>query len=131
MTGAVSLALVGGCKQREATYAAECATPLANWGREKDGVGHLRVPQPIYLMTDGSVIWNKAPISDAVLSRYMRQMSSMNPDPHAVLVVSPAARCDRVAKVRAIMAVAELCKGPHPLCSEGWNWQQWPVAGGP
>ena len=73
-TGAVALALVGGCQQREPTYAADCATPPAHWGTEKGGIGHLRAPQPIYLMSDGSVIWNKAPISDAILARYMHQM---------------------------------------------------------
>lgn len=131
LAGAVALALVGGCERREATYAAGCATPPGHWGTEKGGIGHLRVPQPIYLMTDGSVIWNRAPISDDVLYRYMHQMSGMSPEPHAVLVVSPAAPCDRVAAVRAIMSAAELCQGPHPLCSEGWNWQQWPIAGKP
>ncbi len=59
----MGLAVLGGCKQRDATYAADCATPPGHWGREKDGIGHLRVAQPIYLMTDGSVVWNKALIS--------------------------------------------------------------------
>jgi hypothetical protein len=76
-------------------------------------------------------IWNRVVISDATLRRYVAQMSSMNPEPQAVLDVAPAAACDRVEVVRTIMDAAPLCKGPHSLCSEGWNWKQWPELGGP
>lgn len=123
--------LANGCSGAPATYAANCATPLPHWGREKDGVGHLRMVQPVYLGSDGSILWNKAIISDATLRRYMSQMSVMNPEPQAVLDVSPAVVCDRVEAVRAIMEAAPMCKGPHSLCSEGWNWRQWPELGGP
>lgn len=123
--------LPSGCDRAPLTYAANCSAPLAHWGREKDGVGHLRVVQPVYIGSDGSILWNKAVISDTTLRRYMSQMSSMNPEPQAVLDVSPSAACSRVGAVRAIMDAAPMCKGPHSLCSEGWNWRQWPELGGP
>jgi hypothetical protein len=123
--------LPSGCDRATTTYAASCSTPLAHWGREKDGVGHLRVVQPVYVGSDGSILWNKAVISDTTLRRYMYQMSSLNPNPQAVLDASPSASCNRVGAVRAIMDAAPMCKGPHSLCSEGWNWRQWPELGGP
>ena len=123
--------LASGCDRALETYAADCSTPLPHWGREKDGVGHLRLVQPVYLGSDGSILWNKAIISDTMLRRYMSQMSIMNPEPQAVLDVAPAAACNRVRAVRAIMNAAPMCKGPHSLCSEGWNWRQWPELGGP
>jgi len=87
--------------------------------------------QPVYIGSDGSVLWNKVAISDATLRLYMSQMSIMNPEPQAVLDISPATACSRVKTIRAIMDAALLCKGPHSLCSEGWNWRQWPELGGP
>jgi biopolymer transport protein ExbD len=120
-----------GCSRTPKTYAANCSTPHAHWGREKDGIGHLRTVQPIYIGADGSTLWNRVAISDATLRRYMAQMSSMNPEPQAVLDVAPAVDCDRVEAVRTIMDAAPLCKGPNSLCSEGGNWKQWPELGGP
>lgn len=123
--------LISGCDRTPPTYAAACSTPFAHWGREKNGIGHLRAVQPVYVGSDGSILWNKALISDDTLRRYMSQMSVMNPEPQVVLDVSPAAPCDRVITVRGIMDANPMCKGPHPLCSEGWNWRQWPETGGP
>lgn len=120
-----------GCNPPPETYAANCSTPLKNWGREKDGIGHLRMVQPIYLATDGSILWNSEVISDAMLKRYMAKVSVLNPEPQIVLDVAPAATCNRVEAVRAILDAAPLCKGQYPLCSEGWNWRQWPEVGGP
>lgn len=120
-----------GCDRGSENYASSCSTPRKHWGREKDGIGHLRTVQPIYIASDGSTLWNKAVISDATLLRYMALMGNMNPEPQAVLEVAPAAACGRVEAVRAIMDTAPLCKGPHSLCSEGWNWRQWPELGGP
>lgn len=120
-----------GCSQPPETYAANCSTPLKNWGREKDGIAHLRPVQPIYLASDGSLLWHEVAISDATLQRYMAQVSVLNPEPHVILEVAPAAACPRVKAIRAIMAEAPLCKGQKPLCSEGWNWRRWPIAGGP
>ena len=123
--------LANGCDQAPMTYAATCAIPLAHWGREKDGIDHLRVVQPIYIGSDGSILWSRVVISDATLRRYMSELSVMSPEPQAVLDVAPAAACTRVKAVRAIMDAAPMCKGPHSLCSEGWNWRQWPELGGP
>ena len=123
--------LANGCDQAPTTYAASCSIPPTHWGREKDGVGHMRVVQPVYIGSDGSILWNKAIISDATLRSYMFQMSTMNPEPQAVLVVSPAAECKRVGAVRSIMDASPMCKGPHSLCSEGWNWRAWPELGEP
>jgi len=128
----VFLAALGtmGCDQTPKTYASNCSTPLKNWGREKDGIGHLRVVQPIYVASDGSTLWNKVVISDATLRYYMAKMSAMAPEPQIVLDIAPTASCDRVKAVRTIMDAAPLCNGPHSLCSEGWNWRQWPELSG-
>lgn len=122
---------VSGCNPKPETYAANCSIPLKHWGREKDGIGHLRTVQPVYLATDGSILWNSEVVSDATLKRYMAKVSVLNPEPQMVLEVAPAATCHRVEAVRAILDAAPLCKGPYPLCSEGWNWRQWPEVGGP
>lgn len=122
---------VAGCNPTPRTYAADCSKPLVGWGREKDGIAHLRTVQPVYIGSDGSILWNQALISDAKLRQYMSQVSAILPEPQLVLDVSPAADCSRVEAVRTIMNAAPLCKGPHPLCSEGWNWKQWPEIGGP
>ena len=119
-----------GCGRAPENYASSCSTPREHWGREKDGIGHLRTVQPIYVASDGSTLWNKTVISDASLRRYMAIMSEMNPEPQAVLDVAPTAPCNRVEAVRAIMDAAPLCEGPQSLCSEGWNWRQWPELSG-
>ncbi|WP_148276527.1 ExbD/TolR family protein [Sphingobium sp. SYK-6] len=121
--------LVTGCSRAPQTYAADCPIPLPHWGREKDGVGHLMMVQPVYLTSDGSILWNKTIISDDTLRRYMMQMSAMKPQPQVVLDVAPSAACSRVAAVRAIMDAAPMCRGPYSHCSEGWNWEQWPELG--
>jgi hypothetical protein len=119
-----------GCGRVPTTYAAHCSTPLAQWGRESDGFGHMRDVQPVYLASDGSILWNKAIITDNTLRLYMSRMSKMRPEPQVVLDVSPTAKCDRVEAVRTIMNAASMCAGPHSLCSEGGNWRQWPEDAG-
>lgn len=128
---ALALFITMGCSRAPDNYATSCSTPRKDWGREKDGIGHLRTVQPIYVASDGSTLWNKVVISDATLRHYMSLMSDMNPEPQAVLDIAPTAACNRVEAVRTIMDDAPLCKGPHSLCSEGWNWRQWPISGGP
>jgi hypothetical protein len=49
-----------GCSHAPETYASSCSTLPTHLGREKDGVGHLRVVQPIYIGSDGLTLWNKA-----------------------------------------------------------------------
>lgn len=128
-SGLLLVALTPGCNHQPRTYAANCSTPLPHWGREKDGIGHLRTVQPIYIGSDGSTLWNKAAISDDTFRRYVMTMSDMNPEPQAILEVAPTAACDRVEAVRMIMDATPLCSGPRSLCSEGWNWRQWPEKG--
>jgi hypothetical protein len=123
--------LVGWCgDDAAATYAAGCSTPLPGWGREADGVGHHLLVQPISIASNGTVLWNQAPISDDTLRDYMNRASSFDPGLHVILEVAPDAPCERVRKIRGIMAGVPLCQGPNPLCSEGANWEQWPVASG-
>lgn len=124
-------AILSGCNQAPPTYSAACATPLPNWKTEKDGVGHLLVVVPVFLATDGSVLWNKAAISDDKLRSYMRKASGMFPMPQIVLQVSPSASCRRVREVRSSMDAAPMCKGPYSRCSEGWKLEEWPMLGGP
>lgn len=86
---------------------------------------------PVFIGSDGSVLWGKVAISDAKLREYMNEASGLNPTPQVILEVSPSALCARVTTVRTIMDAAPMCKGPHSLCSEGWNWKEWPIADGP
>lgn len=122
---------ISGCDRAPDTYSAACATPLRNWGTEKDGVGHLLPIMPVFLTTDGSVLWNKVAISNARLRSYMYKASDLNPVPQVILEVSPSASCQRVQEVRTIMDAAPMCKGPYSRCSEGWNPEEWPMVGGP
>ena len=87
--------------------------------------------QPVLIGSDGSILWNDVVISDAKLRNYMAKVSEFNPEPHIVLEVSPSAACGRVNEVRKIMNDAPICSRRYPLCSEGWNWKQWPETGGP
>ena len=126
----LALCLIG-CRKSPDTYSAACSIPLSHWKTEKDGVGHLLPVVPVYVGTDGTVLMNKEAIPDSQLSTYMDQAIRMNPVPLYILEVSPSAACARVRKVRAIMDASPMCKGPYSHCSEGWNWRQWPVTGGP
>lgn len=125
---AIMLSVSFGCSRAPETYAANCSTPLPHWGREQDGIGDLRFVQPVYVGSDGSILWNKALITDATLRDYVAKMSVMDPYPQVVLEVAPAAACQRVVAVRKIIDAAPFCHGPRSLCSEGSNWKQWPVA---
>jgi hypothetical protein len=87
------------------------------------------VVQPVYLASDGSVLWNHAIVSDNILRRYMMEINSMNPEPQVILEVAPAAACARVTAVRAIMDETPMCSGRYSLCSEGGNWKQWRLNG--
>jgi hypothetical protein len=131
VSAALASLLTIGCSRAPDNYASSCSAPREHWGREKDGIGHLRTVQPIYVASDGSTLWNKVVVSDATLRHYMSVMSAMNPEPQAVLDIAPTAACNRVEAVRTIMDAAPMCKGPQSLCSEGWNWRQWPELGGP
>jgi hypothetical protein len=122
---------LSGCHRTPETYSAACATPLNHWSTEKDGIGHLLEIMPVFIVTDGTALWNKTAISNAQLRAYMNQASDLNPVPQVILEVSPSASCQRVREVRAIMDAAPMCKGPHSRCSEGWNPNQWPMVGGP
>lgn len=116
--------LLTGCSQSSSTYALNCATPPDHWlGQE---IVHMRFVQSVYIRTDGSVLWNKVMISDAILQRYMSRVSTMEPEPQIVLEVAQSASCERVETIRQIMDDAPICKGPHSLCSEGSNWEKWP-----
>jgi len=130
MLGLMALCL-GSCHQSEETYAANCATPPAGWGREADGIGHLRVVQPIFLGNDGSVNWNGSIISDELLKSYVGEAGKLHPQPQLVLEVGPAAKCDRVRAVRSILTSAAICRAPYPSCSEGWSPKNWAIKGGP
>lgn len=127
----VSALALTGCDRTPKTYSAACATPLKDWGTEKNGIGHLLPVMPVFLATDGSVLWNKVAISNVQLRKYMNEASSLNPVPQIVLEVSPSALCERVREVRSIMDSAPMCKGPYSRCSEGWNSKEWPMVGGP
>jgi hypothetical protein len=127
----VLAALLSGCNQASPTYSAGCATPLPNWRTEKDGVGHLLTIRPVFLVTDGSVLWDKVALSNDELRSYMSEASAQNPEPQIVLQVSPSAPCNRVREVRSIMDAAPICKEPHSRCSEGWKPEEWPMFGGP
>lgn len=130
LTVAVSLTLLG-CDRAPKTYSAACATPLPHWGTEKDGIGHLLTVLPVFLASDGYIIWNKAVISKDRLRAYMSEASGLNPLPQIVLEVSPSTSCARVHEVRSIMDEAPICKAAHHRCSEGWNPNEWPLVGGP
>lgn len=132
LTCALALAaILSACNQASPTYSAACATPLPNWKTEKDGIGHLLPIMPVFLVTDGSVLWNKVALSNDKLRSYMSDASALNPAPQIVLQVSPSTSCHRVREVRLIMDAAPLCKKPQSRCSEGWKPEEWPMLGGP
>jgi hypothetical protein len=122
---------VSSCTPERRTYSASCSVPVSHWKTEKDGVGHLMIVFALYIGSDGSILWDKDIISKARLKTYMQRASALNPVPQMILEVSPSAPCSTVEAVRGIMDAAPMCKGPHSKCSEGWNWKQWPVMGGP
>ena len=126
---AMAFGLAGGCSQPPQNYANSCSMPLAHWGREKGGLGHMAIPQPIYVGSDGSILWNRTLIDERQLRDYMHQMSELNPIPQAILEVAPTAPCSRVIAVRNAMDSAAMCKGPYSHCSEGWQWRQWQEKG--
>jgi hypothetical protein len=86
MTWALALAaILTGCDQSSPTYSTACATPLPNWKTEKDRVGVLLPIMPVFLVTDGSLLWNKVALSNDRLRRYMNEASALNPVPQIIL----------------------------------------------
>jgi hypothetical protein len=124
ITFAFSVFLTG-CERPAQTYSAACSTPLSNWRTEKDGLIHEGIALPVYVGSDGTILWDKNNISDAQLGTYMRELHELNPVPLVVLEISPSAPCKRVKAIRTIMDAAPVCKGPHSHCGEGWNWREW------
>lgn len=120
-----------GCDRIPETYEAACHTPSPGWGTEADGIGHLLPFLSIVLAADGTLRWGRASLSNDALRTYLDRAGHLSPAPQIVLEVSPAARCDRVREVRAIMDRAPICRGPHSRCSEGRDPARWHVAGGP
>jgi hypothetical protein len=131
LTAVLLIAGLSACKETPQTYASSCSIPLSKWRTEKDGIRHLAVVMPVYVGSDGSVLWSKAAISDAQLRKYMLELGGLNPVPQVVLEVSPSASCERVRAIRAIMDATPVCQNQYTRCSEGWNWKQWPITGGP
>jgi biopolymer transport protein ExbD len=125
------VAILFGRNQASPTYNAACATPLPNWKTEEDGVGHLLPIMPVFLATNGSVLWNKVAVSNDKLRLFMNEANALNPVPQIVLQVSPTASCRRVHEIRSIMDAAPMCKGPQSRCSGGRKPEEWPVFGGP
>jgi hypothetical protein len=105
-----------------------CPPPPANWGRAKDGIGHLRPVLSIVIRRDGTVLYGGRPVSDRKFTRYMIEAGSMNPQPQVVLDVTNRPNCKRLQQVRTIMVPTPIC---HHLCSEGANWRTWRISGGP
>lgn len=122
---------ISACARVPQTYAASCSTPSANWRTEKDGIGHLNVVMPVYVGSDGSILWSRNSISDAQLQNYMDELSSLNPVPQVVLEFSPSVPCERVRIIRSLMDATPVCQNRYARCSEGVNWKAWPITGGP
>ncbi len=125
------IASTAACDQSPKTYSANCSTPLPHWGREKDGTGHLLPVIPVFIGSDGSILYTGRVISTTTLREYMLSVSNFVPEPQIILEVSPSASCDRVSVIRKIMNDAPICKEDRSHCSEGWNYKQWPEYGGP
>lgn len=129
---AVALA---GCSRAPETYARSCAVPSPGWGRSKHGVVHLATVMEIQIDAAGVARWwalgSSEVVSDAKIRQYMKWADTALPSPQLVLNPAPAAPCDRVVAVRAIMNKAQLCQEKPLLCSEGNDWEKWPIVGGP
>ena len=117
--------ILSACQRGTETYAAGCSIPLAGWGREADGLYELRPTMPIYLTSDGSLLWNRKAISNPELGRRLNEAASFTVAPQVVLEVAPSAECTRVGAVRDVMNDTQLCRDGG--CSEGWNHNQWPL----
>jgi hypothetical protein len=127
--------LLAGCVPDGETYAKSCATKLSHWRSEKDGIGHLLPVISISVSSAGRLSRtfrsNVSALSDVQLREFMNWANSAIPQPQIVLEVAPDAPCDRVRTVRAIMDESAICHGQYSLCSEGRNWRDWPLVGGP
>jgi hypothetical protein len=124
-----------GCDRTPRLYDAACAVPLSHWGTGKDGIGHLRPVMVISVDQNGAAKWAfrsyETVMSDEKIRRFMSWADEANPQPQIVLDASPSAPCERVETIRRKMDASPICKGPHSLCSEGRNWKDWPLVGGP
>lgn len=131
----ILILLLVGCHRRSANYSAECATPLSHWGTAEDGIGHLRPVIVISIDSRGRAkrVFKsyETHVSDAEIREFMAWANTANPQPHLVLEAVPSAPCSQVTVIRGLMDAAPICRGPHSLCSEGNNWKNWPLVGGP
>ncbi len=122
----LSICLVlSGCSETRRTYDLSCAQPPKRWGTQKEGIGHLRLLNIVKLDDSGHLTWNKLPISDDQLGKFMLQSGNLNPEPQLILEVTERSPCKRVETIRRIMIAAPICQGEYPLCSEGRNWRDW------
>lgn len=103
------------------TYARACHTPLPHWRTESDRLDHegwfheLRIDAQGRLLEDG-----ETHISDAHLADRIRQWESLQPIPQVIVNPDPAAPCDRVQAVRAMLDASRLCRAmQHLNCFEG------------
>jgi len=119
-----------GCGRAPENYASSCSTPRGHWGREKDGIGHLRTVQPIYVASDGSTLWNKTVISDATLQRYMAIMSEMSQSPRRFLKSRLLRRAIALKLFGQLWMPLRYAKGRSRYAAKdgtGGNGQNWAV----
>jgi hypothetical protein len=111
--------LVTSCHQN--TALASCDTPLSNWLRPSDGIGHLLLHNRVTVAADDKIRWNDRVITKTELAHLTFESGKLDPVPQIILQVSPKAKCEAVNAVRRTMNEAPICQNLK-LCGEGQGW---------
>jgi hypothetical protein len=110
------------------TYPNQCQQPLPGWVTNEHGFGILGIASDVRLRRDGTLTFDRKPITDAKLVQYSRQLRDMNPRIFLTFAIDGGASCERVRRIRAIIDAGADCNGSsRGICGEGPG--PWPVFG--
>lgn len=94
----------------------QCGGTPSGWQRQGSEFGELMTVNLLEVRQDRAV-WNHKPVNKLTLSRYITEMSRLNPLPNFVLVIDPPSSCSEVRAIRA-MITAHLPCGSQSACVE-------------
>lgn len=90
------------------THAVKVDLPVNSQNKDKVVVDPVK--NKVLVTPDGQVQWNGAPVSDTLLTQYLEQTKTMNPEPELHFQPDPQARYQVVDRVLAVIKRSEITK---------------------
>ena len=108
--------VLGGC-HNQATYAEGCGALPANWITPRQGRGVMSLLNVVSVYSNGTISWNRAKVSEATLTSYLKQVRTLNPLPVTQIKFESDVDCGTVVRVRRLMLETLDCR--YGACAEG------------